>query len=99
MQVYVSERVARDLRNDLTAKISMQQYSYIERVTPAKLLTNLTSDVDAIKSFVSTAIASIIASVFLIVGAAVLLILIDLEAWPLLYLLLCRLSQLLFFMF
>jgi ATP-binding cassette subfamily B protein len=46
-------------------------------VTPAKLLTNLTSDVDAIKSFVATAIASIIASVFLIIGAAVLLILID----------------------
>jgi ATP-binding cassette subfamily B protein len=77
VQVYVSERVARDVRNDLTAKISTQQYSYIERITPAKLLTNLTSDVDAIKSFVSTAIASIIASVFLIIGATVLLILID----------------------
>ncbi len=77
VQVYVSERVARDVRNDLTAKISVQQYSYIERVTPAKLLTNLTSDVDAIKTFVSTAIASIVASFFLIVGAAVLLLLID----------------------
>ena len=77
VQVYVSERVARDLRNDLVAKISVQEYSYIERITPAKLLTNLTSDVDAVKSFVSTAITSIIASVFLIIGAAVLLILID----------------------
>jgi ATP-binding cassette subfamily B protein len=79
VQVYVSERVARDLRNDLTAKISVQDYSYIEKITPAKLLTNLTSDVDAIKSFVSTAIASIIASTFLIVGAAVLLLLIDVK--------------------
>jgi ATP-binding cassette subfamily B protein len=77
VQVYVSERVARDLRNDLTAKISVQEYSYIERVTPAKLLTNLTSDVDAIKTFVSTAIASIISSIFLIIGASTLLILID----------------------
>jgi len=77
VQVYISERVARDLRNDLTAKISVQEYSYIEQITPAKLLTNLTSDVDAIKSFVSTAIASIIASVFLIIGSAVLLLLID----------------------
>jgi ATP-binding cassette subfamily B protein len=77
VQVYTSERVARDLRNDLTAKISVQDYSYIERITPAKLLTNLTSDVDAIKTFVSTAIASIIASVFLIIGAAILLLLID----------------------
>jgi ATP-binding cassette subfamily B protein len=77
VQVYASERVARDLRNDLAAKISVQEYSYIERITPAKILTNLTSDVDAIKTFVSTAIASIIASAFLIIGASVLLILID----------------------
>ena len=76
-QVYISERVARDLRNDLAAKISVQEYSYIEKITPAKLLTNLTSDVDAIKTFVGTAIASIIASAFLIIGASVLLILID----------------------
>ncbi len=77
VQVYVSERVARDLRNDLTTKISMQEYSYIERITPAKLLTNLTSDVDAIKTFVSTAIASIISSAFLIIGASILLLLIN----------------------
>ena len=77
IQVYASERVARDLRNDLAAKISVQDYSYIERITPAKILTNLTSDVDAIKTFVSTAIASIIASIFLIIGASVLLLLID----------------------
>ena len=77
VQVYASERVARDLRNDLVAKISVQEYAYIDRVTPAKLLTNLTSDVDAIKTFVSIAIASIVASVFLIIGAAILLLLID----------------------
>jgi len=77
VQVYASEKVARDIRNDLAAKISVQEYSYIDKVTPAKLLTNLTSDVDAIKMFVSTAISSIIASAFLIIGASILLILID----------------------
>jgi ATP-binding cassette, subfamily B, bacterial len=73
----VSERVARDLRNSLAMKISVQEYSYIERLTPAKLLTNLTSDVDSIKTFVATAIASIISSAFLIIGASVLLLLIN----------------------
>jgi len=77
MQVYASELVARDLRNKLSAKISVQPYSYIEKATPAKILTNLTSDVDSIKTFVSMAIASIISSAFLIVGASVLLILIN----------------------
>ncbi len=77
VQVYASERVARDLRNEISAKISVQPYSYIEKITPAKLLTNLTSDVDAIKTFVSVAVSSIISSIFLIVGVAILLLIID----------------------
>jgi ATP-binding cassette subfamily B protein len=43
-------------------------------VTPARLLTNLTSDVDSVQSFVSQAIASIISSIFLIIGASILLL-------------------------
>jgi ATP-binding cassette subfamily B protein len=74
VQVYASERVARDLRNDITEKISVQPFTYIEKVTPAKLLTNLTSDVDAVKTFISTAIASMISSIFLIIGTSILLL-------------------------
>lgn len=77
VQTYASERVARDLRARITAKISVQDYVTIEKVTPAKLLTNLTSDVDAVKTFVSQAIASIISSVFLILGACTLLLMLD----------------------
>jgi ATP-binding cassette, subfamily B, bacterial len=73
-QTLAAEKVARDLRDKLAAKISLQSYSYVERVTPAKMLTNLTSDVDSIKLFVSQAIATIISSVFLIIGASVLLL-------------------------
>jgi len=74
VQVLASERVARDMRNDIAAKISVQPYSYIETATPAKLLTNLTSDVDAVKTFVSLAISSIISSFFLIIAISVLLL-------------------------
>ena len=77
VQTYVSEKVARDLRDTFIAKLSLKEYAYIEEVTPAKLLTNLTSDIDAVKTFVSQAIASLISSVFLILGASVLLLLID----------------------
>jgi len=76
-QTYASERVARDLRTRLAAKIATQSYSAIERLTPAKLLTNLTSDVDGVKLFVSQAVATIIASLFLIVGASVMLLTIN----------------------
>jgi len=77
VQVYASEKVARDLRNEIVAKISVQKYAYVEAVTPAKLLTNLTSDVDAIKTFVSMAVSSIISSVFLIAGISILLLITD----------------------
>ena len=77
VQTYTAERVAKDLRNRLIAKISLQNVTYIQGVTPSKLLTNLTSDVDAVKNFVSQAIASIASSFFLIIGASVLLLLID----------------------
>lgn len=74
IQTFASERVARDIRKKLASKISQQDYIYIQEVTPGKLLTNLTSDVDAIKMFVSQAIVSIVSSLILIIGASILLL-------------------------
>jgi ATP-binding cassette subfamily B protein len=74
LQTFASEKVARDLRSKLSAKISQQDYNYIRENTSGKLLTNLTSDVDAIKMFVSQAIVSIASSIVLIIGASILLL-------------------------
>ncbi|HZE87800.1 MAG TPA: ABC transporter ATP-binding protein [Methylomirabilota bacterium] len=74
IQTYASEIVARDLRAKLAEKISKQSYAFVMRTTPAKLLTNLTSDVDAVKMFVAQAIGTLIASTCLILGASVLLL-------------------------
>jgi len=74
VQTYSSERVARDLRTKLAGKISNQSYAYVEQVSPSKLLTNLTADVDSIKMFVSQAIVSIASSIIIIVGICILLI-------------------------
>lgn len=74
LQTFASERVARDMRKKLASKISQQDYVYIQETTPGKLLTNLTSDVDAIKMFVSQAIVSIVSSLILIIGASILLL-------------------------
>ena len=76
-QTYTSERVAKNLRSQLSEKISSQSYSYILKANPSRLLTNLTSDIDSVKMFVSQAIVNIISSVFIIVGTSVLLILIN----------------------
>lgn len=74
IQTYASERVARDLREKLSAKISRQSHSYIQKTDPSKLLTNLTSDIDSIKMFVAQAVVSIASSLFIIVGAGALLL-------------------------
>ena len=77
LQILTGERVARDLRNKLSDSISRHSYSYVLKANPAKLLTNLTSDMDSVKMFVSQAFVTIISSLFVIIGTAVLLITIN----------------------
>lgn len=80
VQTYAAEKVARDMRTQLASVISLQSNEYVQTTGPSMLLTNLTSDADGVKSFISQAIAAIISSIFLIIGASILLIITD---WPL----------------
>lgn len=73
IQTYASEKVARDLRNRLSDTISRQSAAFVEEANPSKLLTNLTADVDSIKMFVSQAIVAVVSSLFIIIGASILL--------------------------
>ncbi|MGO4290742.1 ABC transporter ATP-binding protein [Chitinophaga sp. RAB17] len=77
IQTYVSERVARNLRTQISDKISGQSYAWIEQANPSRLLTNLIADVDSIKLFVSQAIVSLVSSLFIIIGASILLLTIN----------------------
>jgi ATP-binding cassette subfamily B protein len=79
VQTYASEKVGFDLRKKLSDKISRQSFAFIQEANPSKLLTNFTSDIDSIKTFVSQAVTSIISSAFMIVGASVLLLMINWE--------------------
>jgi ATP-binding cassette, subfamily B, bacterial len=74
VQTYTSERVAKDLRTQLAARISRQNYSFLQKSNPGQLLTNLTADVDSVKGFAAQAIASIFSSIFIIIGASILLL-------------------------
>ncbi len=77
VQTYASERVARDMRMKLVDSISHQNFRFVSDKNPAKLLTNITSDIDAIKQFVSQAIVSLISSGVIIIGATSILLTID----------------------
>ena len=79
VQTYTSERVAKDLREKLSDKISGQSYSFIQESNPSVLLTNLTSDIDSVKTFISQAISSIVSSLFIIIGTIILLLTINWE--------------------
>ncbi len=77
VQTYTSERVARDLREQLSNKISQQSFTFIQESNPSKLLTNMTSDIDSVKMFVSQAVSSIASSIFIILGTTIILLTID----------------------
>lgn len=75
VQTYASEKVAYDLRTQTAHAISKQSYAYTQKVGPNRLLTNLTSDADAVKTFVSQGVATIVSSILLIIAISVLLLL------------------------
>lgn len=77
VQTYASEKVGFDLRKQLSDKISKQSYAFVLKANPSKLLTNLTSDMDAVKMFVSNGVSSIVSSLFMIVGTSVFLLVIN----------------------
>ena len=77
VQTFTAERVGRDLRTQLANRISRQEYSFLQKTTPAQLLTNLTADVDSIKMFISQAVATIFSSIFIIIGVSVMVLRIE----------------------
>lgn len=78
-QTRVGERVAKDLRNQLAASVAKQNFLFVQEKTPSVLLTNFSSDVDAVKQFVAQAIPTLLSSIFIILGAAGFLISIHLR--------------------
>lgn len=77
LQTIISEKVGFNIRKQLISKISKQDFIFLKEVNPSKLLTNLTSDINSLKMFVSQAIVQGISSLVIIIGASILLLSID----------------------
>lgn len=69
-----AEKIAAELRKQIIAKLSRQSFSYVNQVTTSKLLTNLTADVDAVKSFINQGLVIAFAAVVQLIGSAVILL-------------------------
>ena len=74
---YAAEKISKDLREKLVNKLSQQSYSYIAKVTPSRLLTNLTSDIEAVKSIITQVIVSAFAGILTLVGITIFLLIIN----------------------
>jgi ATP-binding cassette, subfamily B, bacterial len=77
LQTLASERVAKNLRSQLSEKISKQGLTFILHANPSKLLTNLTSDMDSVKLFISLAVVNIVSSLFMIIAIFTLMLILN----------------------
>ncbi len=72
-----AEKIAAELRRQVIEKISRQSFKYINSVSTSKLLTNLTSDTDAVKQFINQGLVIAFAAVVQLIGSAILLLTIN----------------------
>jgi len=70
----LAEKVGLNIRKKVAEKISAQSFAYVNDITPGKLLTNLTSDVDAVKTLLSQGFVQIVAALVTFFGAVINLI-------------------------
>ena len=73
ISVYISENVARDLRDDLIRKILSQPISFVNKRDSSELFTNITSDVEQVKDIISQGFASIFSALIILIGSVILL--------------------------
>lgn len=74
---FTAEKIAKELRRQVVEKLSRQSFNYINEVTSAKLLTNLTVDTDSVKNFVSQGLVISFTSLVQLIGSAILLLTIN----------------------
>lgn len=64
---YLGQNVLRDIRSDLFSKLQRLHLQYFDQNPVGRLITRVTSDVDAINQFITGGLVSLVTSVFLII--------------------------------
>ena len=73
----VSQGVAYDLRNKIFSKIQNLSFSYHDQSQTSQLLTRVTSDIEQIRTFLSTSLMQVISAIVTLVSVAVILLLMN----------------------
>lgn len=74
-----SQGVVYDLRNQIFSKIQNLSFSYHDRAQTSQLLTRVTSDIEQIRSFLSTSLMQVISGLVTLVTIAIILLLMNWE--------------------
>jgi ATP-binding cassette subfamily B protein len=74
---WAGERVLTDLRGDLFAHLQQQELGFYERSRAGVLISRLTNDIEALEQLVTDGFTSSIQNTLSLVGAAVILVLLD----------------------
>ncbi|MBD2256498.1 ABC transporter ATP-binding protein [Pseudanabaena sp. FACHB-2040] len=75
----LSQSVVYDLRNKIFSKIQTLSFSYHDQSQTSQLLTRVTSDIEQIRTFLSTNLIQVISGVVTLVSIAVILLLMNWE--------------------
>lgn len=74
---YLGQNVLRDIRADVFTKLQRLHLAFFDQNPVGRLITRVTSDVDAINQFLTGGLVSLIQSAFLIVAYAVIMLSVD----------------------
>ncbi len=72
-----SQGVAYDLRNRIFSKIQTLSFSYHDQAQTSQLLTRVTSDIEQIRTFLSTSLMQVISAIVTLVSIAVILLIMN----------------------
>ncbi len=74
ISTYASEKIGREYRQKIISALQGQSLRYVRETTAARLITTLTSDVDAVKNLVASGIVSILTAIVTLIGAVIFLL-------------------------
>jgi ATP-binding cassette, subfamily B, multidrug efflux pump len=74
---WMGQNVLFDVRADLFAKLQRLPLAYFDRNPVGRLITRVTSDVDAINNFITDGLMTMVSSVFVVTGTAILMFLLN----------------------
>jgi ATP-binding cassette subfamily B protein len=77
--VYASEKVALDLRNKLIGSLKKRSFTYMRQMAGGRLITVMTSDVDAIKTLIASGIGAMLMAIVTLIGVIIFLLVINLK--------------------